>query len=172
MWVYSAIYCWSTDVISNVASDWLALLFYVADEASVWCKMLCLSRINVERCIRWGQPYSKCSFGEAYHRLYGRKRVAIKRNFRPYNRRYTSPNEHFKYSYPLIIFPNFSTEFWPLIDFRIMFMLNIPGMVHDPSQFNNMTFVQWLDDIIRVRCALISCAYVYECKQYLPFDKK
>ena len=24
-----------------------------------------------------------------------------------------------------IIFPNFSTELWPLIDFSIMFMLNI-----------------------------------------------
>ena len=25
----------------------------------------------------------------------------VKRNFRPYNQRYTSPNEHFEYSYPL-----------------------------------------------------------------------
>ena len=29
-----------------------------------------------------------------------RWRVAIKRNFRPYNWRYTSPNEHFEYGYP------------------------------------------------------------------------
>ena len=29
-------------------------------------------------------------------------RVAVKRNFRPYNRRYTSPNNNFKYCYPLI----------------------------------------------------------------------
>ena len=31
-----------------------------------------------------------------------RRRVsgAVKRNFRPYNRRYTSPNEHFEYGYP------------------------------------------------------------------------
>ena len=27
-------------------------------------------------------------------------RVAVKRNFRPYNRGYTSPNEHFEYDYP------------------------------------------------------------------------
>ena len=31
-----------------------------------------------------------------------RRRIsgAVKRNFRPYNRRHTSPNEHFEYSYP------------------------------------------------------------------------
>ena len=29
-------------------------------------------------------------------------RVAVKLNFRPYIRRYTSPNENFEYSYPLI----------------------------------------------------------------------
>ena len=31
-----------------------------------------------------------------------RRRVsgAVKRNFRPYNRRYTSPNEHFEYGFP------------------------------------------------------------------------
>ena len=31
-----------------------------------------------------------------------RRRVsgAVKRNFRPYNRRYTSPNEHFEYGHP------------------------------------------------------------------------
>ena len=33
-----------------------------------------------------------------------RGRVTVKRNFRPYNRRYTSPNEHFEYSYPLTVF--------------------------------------------------------------------
>ena len=30
-------------------------------------------------------------------------RVAVKLNFRPYIRRYTSPNENFEYSYPLIL---------------------------------------------------------------------
>ena len=30
-------------------------------------------------------------------------RVAIKLNFRPYIRRYTSPNENFEYSYPLSV---------------------------------------------------------------------
>ena len=30
-----------------------------------------------------------------------RLRVAVKLNFRPYIRRYTSPNENFEYSYPL-----------------------------------------------------------------------
>ena len=59
-----------------------------------------------------------------------------------------------------------------MVEAELRLRNNIPVMVHDPSEFNNMTFVQWLDDIIRVCCALISCAYVYECKQYLPFDKK
>ena len=51
--------------------------------------------------------YSKFSFGEVYCRIYGRKfnlrrRVsgAIKRDFRTYIRRYTSPNENFEYGYP------------------------------------------------------------------------
>ena len=35
------------------------------------------------------------------HVLRLRSRVAIKLNFRPYIRRYTSPNENFEYSYPL-----------------------------------------------------------------------
>ena len=30
-----------------------------------------------------------------------RSRVTVKLNFRPYIRRYTSPNENFEYSYPL-----------------------------------------------------------------------
>ena len=29
--------------------------------------------------------------------------VAVKLNFRPYIRRYTSPNENFEYNYPLIL---------------------------------------------------------------------
>ena len=36
------------------------------------------------------------------HVLQLRLCVAIKQNFRPYIRHYTSPNEHFEYSYPLI----------------------------------------------------------------------
>ena len=32
----------------------------------------------------------------------GVPRIAVKQNFRPYIRRYTSPNEKFEYSYPLI----------------------------------------------------------------------
>ena len=54
-----------------------------------------------------GSLYWKCSFGEVYHRLYGRKfrftqcvSGDVKRNFQPYNRRYASPNEHFEYGYP------------------------------------------------------------------------
>ena len=34
-----------------------------------------------------------------------RLRVAVKLNFRPYIRRYTSPNENFEYSYPLNLSP-------------------------------------------------------------------
>ena len=41
-----------------------------------------------------------------------RWRVAVKQTFQPYNRRYTSPNEHFEYSYPLII--SKSLDFVPI----------------------------------------------------------
>ena len=37
------------------------------------------------------------------HVLYIRSRVAVKQNFRPYIRQYTSPNEIILYSYPLNI---------------------------------------------------------------------
>ena len=40
------------------------------------------------------------TFGNHVLRL--RSRVAVKLNFRPHIRRYTSPNENFEYSYPLI----------------------------------------------------------------------
>ena len=36
------------------------------------------------------------------HILLLRLRVVVKLNFRPYIRQYTSPNENFEYSYPLI----------------------------------------------------------------------
>ena len=47
----------------------------------------------------------KCSFGEVNRRIYGRKLSftvsgAVKRDFRTYIRRYTSPNENFEYGYP------------------------------------------------------------------------
>ena len=41
-------------------------------------------------------------FGNHVLRL--RLHVAVKLNFRPYIRQYTSPNENFEYSYPLIIY--------------------------------------------------------------------
>ena len=51
--------------------------------------------------------YSKFSFGEVYRRIYSRKLVlqqrvseALKRDFRMYIQRYTSPNENFEYGYP------------------------------------------------------------------------
>ena len=37
------------------------------------------------------------------HVLQLRSRVAVKLNFRPYIQQYTSPNENFEYSYPLIL---------------------------------------------------------------------
>ena len=40
-----------------------------------------------------------CTFGNKVLRL--RSRVTVKLYFRPYIRRYTSPNEYFEYSYPL-----------------------------------------------------------------------
>ena len=47
-------------------------------------------------------------FGNHVLRL--RSRVAVKLNFRPYIRRYTSPNENFEYSYPLNYTQNYITE--------------------------------------------------------------
>ena len=47
-----------------------------------------------------GRYIVKYTFGNHVLRL--RSRVAIKLNFRPYIRRYTSPNENFEHSYPLI----------------------------------------------------------------------
>ena len=48
-----------------------------------------------------GRYIAGYTFGNHVLRL--RSRVAVKLNFRPYIRRYTSPNENFKYSYPLIV---------------------------------------------------------------------
>ena len=73
----------------------------------------CLQRFNFERklqkCIGMGITILKIfilgryivgySFGSHVLRL--RSRVAVKLNFRPYIRRYTSPNENFEYSYLL-----------------------------------------------------------------------
>ena len=49
----------------------------------------------------------KFSFGEVYRRIYGRKfrftatsERSVKRDFRTYIRRYSSPNENFEYGYP------------------------------------------------------------------------
>ena len=47
-----------------------------------------------------GQLYSKFSFVEVYRRIYSPKfSFMVKRDFRPYIRRYTSPNENFEYGY-------------------------------------------------------------------------
>ena len=46
-----------------------------------------------------GRYFVGYTFGNHVLRL--RLRVAVKLNFRPYIRRYTSPNENFEYSYPL-----------------------------------------------------------------------
>ena len=59
--------------------------------------------------IRMGITILKILFGEVNSRIYVRKSrfTALlthrrKLNFRPYVGRYTSPNENFEYSYPLI----------------------------------------------------------------------
>ena len=66
--------------------------------------------LKLQKCIRMGITIFKISFGEVYRRIYVRKsrftvssRVAVKLNFRPNIRRYSSPNENFEYSYPLNI---------------------------------------------------------------------
>ena len=62
--------------------------------------------LYIDALIR-GKLYSNFSFGEVYRWIYGRKFVlrrrvsgAVKHDFRPYIRRYTSPNETFEYGYP------------------------------------------------------------------------
>ena len=60
--------------------------------------------------IRMGINILKIFILEVYRRIYVRKsrfmaplaRVAVKLNFQQYIRRYTSPNDNFEYSYPLI----------------------------------------------------------------------
>ena len=67
-------------------------------------------RKNINSPLKWGKPYSKFHLGRyivgytfGNHVLWIRLHVAVKLNFRPYIRRYTSPNENFEYSYPLNI---------------------------------------------------------------------
>ena len=64
---------------------------------------------KLQKCIRMGIPYSKSSFGEVFYWIYVgnhvlrlRSGIAVKPNFRPYIQQFTSPNENFEYSYPLI----------------------------------------------------------------------
>ena len=69
-----------------------------------------LFETKLKKCIRmgitifkffiWEGISSDIPFGNHVLRL--RSRIAVKLNFRPYIRRYTSPNEKFEYSYPLI----------------------------------------------------------------------
>ena len=66
--------------------------------------------VTVELQVKWlnlGKTVFKFSFAEVYRRIYGRKLSfiatrdgAVKRDFRTYIRRYTSPNEKFEYRYP------------------------------------------------------------------------
>ena len=52
----------------------------------------------------------RTAFGNHVLRL--RLRVSVKLNFRPYIRRYTSPNENFEYSYPLNLRTVNFDNFW------------------------------------------------------------
>ena len=68
-------------------------------------------RTILQKCIRMGiTVFKKFHLGRyivgytfGNHVLRFRSRVAVKLNFRPYIRRYTSPNEKYEYSYPLIM---------------------------------------------------------------------
>ena len=51
--------------------------------------------ITIFKILIWGSTFGN-------HVLRIRSCVAIKLNFRPYILQYTSPNENFEYSYPLI----------------------------------------------------------------------
>ena len=88
MSVYSAIYRRSTDVISDVACYWLTFLFYLADEASVWCKILCLLQINVKMCIRMGITIFKMFIWGGISSVIWSEITfyGSAENFRPYNR--------------------------------------------------------------------------------------
>ena len=55
--------------------------------------------ITIFKYFRLGRYIVGYTFGNHVLRL--RLRVAVKLNFRPYIRRYTSPNENFEYRYPL-----------------------------------------------------------------------
>ena len=97
-------------------------------------------------------------FGNHVLRL--RSRVAVKLNFPPYIRRYTSPNENFEYSYPLIKLPFVFKTFvlsdfdWPLKtgftveSLYILFFLrsvvepDIMSDVFKKRNFNALTFVK------------------------------
>ena len=55
---------------------------------------------KLQKCIRMGITiFKKFIWGGISSDI--RSRVAVKLNFRPYIRRYTSPNENFEYIYPL-----------------------------------------------------------------------
>ena len=69
---------------------------------------------KLQKCIRMGITIfkifiwrSRYIFGYTFgnHVLQLRSRVTINLNFPPYIRRYTSPNDYFEYSYPLIELP-------------------------------------------------------------------
>ena len=57
--------------------------------------------ITVFKIFIWGGISSDICSEITFLRL--RLHVAVKQNFRPYIRRYTSPNENFEYSYPLSV---------------------------------------------------------------------
>ena len=65
---------------------------------------------KLQKCIRIGDNHIQnfhlgryiVGYTLGNHVLRLHSRVAVKQNFRPYIRRYTSPNENFEYSYPLL----------------------------------------------------------------------
>ena len=63
------------------------------------------------------------TFGNHVLRL--RVRVAVKQNFRPYIRRYTSPNENFEYSYPLNICLYFAAVVYQYHNYSTSHGLNV-----------------------------------------------
>ena len=58
--------------------------------------------ITIFKIFHLGRYIVGYTFGNHVLRL--RLRVAVKLNFRPFIRRYTSPNEKFEYSYPLTLY--------------------------------------------------------------------
>ena len=125
MTVYPVIYCPKWFVAINY------LTFRWMTRGSMRLAMLKFET-KLQKCIRMGITTFKIFIWRGIssdilctsrnHILRLRLRFTIKLNFRPYMRRYTSPNESFEYSYPLTIFSSISLTLCMLGNFACFFV--------------------------------------------------